>query len=79
MFAREDNYTTDPMLMYFTSGTTGDPKAVVHDFSYPMSHIPTARDWQGVIEDGLHFSVADTGWGKTAWGKYTDSGFVDVQ
>lgn len=69
VFEREDNYTTDPMLMYFTSGTTGDPKAVVHDFSYPMSHIPTARDWQGVIEDGLHFSVADTGWGKTAWGK----------
>ena len=68
-FERENNHTSDPMLMYFTSGTTGDPKAVVHDFSYPLSHIPTARDWQGVVEDGLHFSVADTGWGKTAWGK----------
>lgn len=66
---RRDTKKSDRMLLYFTSGTTGEPKAVVHDFTYPIGHIVTARDWHGVVEDGLHFTVADTGWAKTAWGK----------
>lgn len=59
----------DPMLLYFTSGTTAQPKAVLHDFSYPLAHIITARYWQNVQEDGLHLSISDTGWGKASWGK----------
>ncbi len=59
----------DPMLLYFTSGTTAEPKAVLHDFSYPLAHIITARWWQNVREDGLHLSISDTGWGKASWGK----------
>ena len=58
-----------PMLMYFTSGTTGYPKMVLHDFCYPLGHIPTARYWHRVQQEGLHFSISDTGWGKAAWGK----------
>lgn len=59
----------DPMLMYFTSGTTGYPKAVVHDFTYPLAHMVTAKYWQQAEEDGLHFTVAETGWAKASWGK----------
>jgi acetyl-CoA synthetase len=59
----------DPMLIYFTSGTTGPPKMVLHDFTYPLGHIVTARYWQNVPEGGLHLTVADTGWAKAAWGK----------
>lgn len=61
--------STDIMLVYFSSGTTGYPKMVVHDFSYPLGHIITAKHWQNVDPDGLHFTIADTGWAKTAWGK----------
>jgi acetyl-CoA synthetase len=60
---------TDIMLLYFTSGTTGMPKMVQHNFAYPLGHIITARYWQNVREDGLHLTVADTGWAKAAWGK----------
>ncbi len=59
----------DTMLIYFTSGTTGMPKMVAHAFSYPLGHIITARHWHNVDPDGLHFTVADTGWGKAVWGK----------
>ncbi|HMK61165.1 MAG TPA: AMP-binding protein [Dissulfurispiraceae bacterium] len=59
----------DILLLYFTSGTTGLPKMVQHDFTYPLGHILTARYWQNVGEDGLHLTVADTGWAKAAWGK----------
>ena len=59
----------DIMLLYFTSGTTGMPKMVNHNFIYPLGHILTARYWQNVQDDGLHFTVADTGWAKSAWGK----------
>ena len=61
--------STDIMLMYFTSGTAGNPKMVLQDFSYPLGHIMTAKNWYGVEPDGLHFTIADTGWIKCAWGK----------
>lgn len=60
---------SDTMLMYFTSGTSGYPKMVMHDFTYPLGHITTAKFWQNVIDDGLHISVAETGWAKAVWGK----------
>lgn len=59
----------DPMLIYFTSGTTGMPKMVLQDFSYPLAHIVTAAFWQNVQDGGLHLTVADTGWAKASWGK----------
>lgn len=59
----------EPFLMYFTSGTTSYPKAVLHDGYYPLAHIPTARYWQNCQNDGLHLTVADTGWAKASWGK----------
>ncbi|MCL2176233.1 MAG: AMP-binding protein [Treponema sp.] len=62
------NDNSDIMLLYFTSGTTGMPKMVRHDFSYPFGHIATAKYWHQVIPDGLHLTVADTGWAKAAWG-----------
>ncbi len=60
---------TDPMLLYFTSGTTGYPKGVIHDYSYPLAHIVTARYWHQAEDGGLHFTVAETGWAKASWGK----------
>ena len=59
----------DIMLLYFTSGTTGMPKMVLHNFFYPLGHILTARYWQNCRPGGLHFTIADTGWAKAAWGK----------
>ncbi len=60
---------SDLMLMYFTSGTTGMPKMVQHDFTHPLGHIVTAHYWQKVVENGLHMSVSDSGWAKFGWGK----------
>ena len=70
-FTRPENVNTndDIMLMYFTSGTTGEPKMVAHDFTYPLGHIATARYWHNLHKDSLHFTIADTGWAKAAWGK----------
>ena len=62
------NSNDDIMLLYFTSGTTGMPKMVRHDFTYPLGHIATAKYWHNVVPDGLHLTVADTGWAKAAWG-----------
>ena len=59
----------DVMLVYFTSGTTGMPKMVQHNFSYPLGHIVTAKYWQQVEENKLHMSVSDSGWAKFGWGK----------
>lgn len=68
-FDRRETKKTDPMLLYFTSGTTGYPKGVLHDFSYPLAHIVTAKYWQQAEDGGLHFTVAETGWAKASWGK----------
>jgi len=62
------NSNDDIMLLYFTSGTTGMPKMVRHDFTYPLGHIATAKYWHQVVPEGLHLTVADTGWAKAAWG-----------
>lgn len=59
----------EPMLMYFTSGTTGMPKIVLHDFKHPLGHIVTAHYWQRLTDEGLHLTVAESGWAKTGWGK----------
>ena len=66
---RRETLATDPMLLYFTSGTTGYPKGVIHDFSYPLAHVVTAKYWQQAQDGGLHFTVAETGWAKSSWGK----------
>ena len=73
---RIENSCYDPMLMYFTSGTTGMPKMVVHDFTYPIAHIVTAAFWHNVKPDGLHFTLAETGWGKAVWGKLYGQWFM---
>ena len=62
-------HNEDPMLLYFTSGTSGYPKMVLQDFDYPVGHIMTAKYWHGVVEDGLHLTIAETGWAKATWGK----------
>lgn len=59
----------DTALLYFTSGTSGNPKMVAHNFLYPLGHIVTAKLWQGVKQGGRHLSVAETGWAKAMWGK----------
>lgn len=70
-FVRPEHVNTndDIMLMYFTSGTTGEPKMVAHDFTYPLGHISTGVYWHNLHEDSLHLTIADTGWGKAVWGK----------
>ena len=57
------------MLLYFTSGTTGYPKMVVHEYSYSLAHMMTAKHWHNINPDGLHLTVSETGWAKAAWGK----------
>ena len=70
VWERVPTKSTDRFLMYFTSGTSGNPKMAVHDYSYPLGHILLAKHWQQVEPDGLHWTVADTGWAKNAWGKF---------
>ena len=63
------NTNEDIFLLYFTSGTTGEPKMVIHNFVYPLGHIVTASYWHNLNENSVHLTVADTGWAKAAWGK----------
>ncbi len=59
----------DPMLMFFTSGTTGYPKIAMHSYKYALGHYVTAKYWHLAERDGLHFTISETGWGKALWGK----------
>ena len=65
----EVNVNEDTMLMYFTSGTSGEPKMVAHDHLYALGHLVTGVFWHNLDEDSIHLTVADTGWGKAVWGK----------
>ncbi len=64
-----DHNANDPMALFFSSGTSGYPKMVLHTFTYPLGHIITARWWHCVDPNGLHLTISDTGWGKSLWGK----------
>ena len=64
--------------MYFTSGTNGNPKMVLHDAGYAVAHIVTAKHWHGVDPDGVHLTIADTGWGKAVWGKFYGQWFMEA-
>ena len=70
-FVRPNHVNTndDTMLVYFTSGTSGEPKMVAHDFTYPLGHIITGYIWHNLRGGSRHLTVADTGWGKAVWGK----------
>ena len=70
------NTNDDTMLMYFTSGTSGEPKMVAHDFLYAMGHLTTGVFWHNLSEDSIHLTVADTGWGKAVWGKFYGQWFA---
>ena len=72
----EKNNNEDTMLMYFTSGTSGEPKMVAHDFLYAMGHLTTGVFWHNLHEGSLHLTVADTGWGKAVWGKFYGQWFA---
>ena len=70
------NNNDDTMLMYFTSGTSGEPKMVAHDFLYAMGHLTTGVFWHNLHPGSLHLTVADTGWGKAVWGKFYGQWFA---
>ena len=72
------NENSDTMLIYFTSGTSGMPKMVMHDFTYPIGHIATAKYWHHVSGEGMHFTISDTGWGKAVWGKLYGQWFMET-
>jgi acetyl-CoA synthetase len=61
---------TDPLVIYFTSGTTGEPKLVLHNHALPLGHVTTGAFWLDLKENDLHFTLADTGWAKSSWGKF---------
>ena len=70
------NDNSDTMLIYFTSGTSGEPKMVAHDYLYAMGHLSTGVFWHNLHEGSLHLTVADTGWGKAVWGKFYGQWFA---
>ncbi|MCD7781906.1 MAG: AMP-binding protein [Methanosphaera sp.] len=65
----DDDSVDDISVLFFSSGSTGQPKMIKHNFSYPLAHIVTSSYWHQVVEDGLHYTIADTGWGKALWGE----------
>ena len=73
---KHPNDNEDTMLMYFTSGTSGEPKMVAHDFLYALGHLTTGVFWHNLKEDSIHLTVADTGWGKAVWGKFYGQWFA---
>ena len=77
-FVRPEHVNTndDTMLMYFTSGTSGEPKMVAHDYLYAIGHLTTGVFWHNLHEGSLHLTVADTGWGKAVWGKFYGQWFA---
>lgn len=68
-FEKVETNVKDPFLMYYSSGTSGYPKMVLHNHTYSLGHLLTAKHWHAVNPDGIHFTIADTGWGKAVWGK----------
>lgn len=77
-FVRPEHVNTneDTMLIYFTSGTSGEPKMVAHDFLYALGHLTTGVYWHNLHENSIHLTVADTGWGKAVWGKFYGQWFA---
>ena len=74
---RQNTKADELMLMYFTSGTTGYPKIAAHAHTYAIGHIQTAKYWHNVEENGVHFTISDTGWGKAVWGKLYGQWFCE--
>lgn len=70
------NANDDPMILYFTSGTTGKPKMVAHDFLYALGHLTTGVFWHNLTPGSIHLTLADTGWGKSVWGKFYGQWFA---
>ncbi|MGN1321629.1 MAG: AMP-binding protein [Methanosphaera sp.] len=65
----EDDSVEDTSVIFFSSGSTGQPKMIKHSFGYPLAHIVTSKYWHQVVDNGLHYTIADTGWGKALWGE----------
>ena len=76
-FARVPTLASDPMILYFSSGTTCNPKMALHPYTYALGHLATAKYWHNVDPEGIHFTIADTGWGKAVWGKLYGQMFME--
>ena len=76
-FARVPTLASDPMILSFSSGTTGNPKMALHPYTYALGHLATAKYWHNVDPEGIHFTIADTGWGKAVWGKLYGQMFME--
>ena len=76
-FARVPTLASDPMILYFSSGTTGNPKMALHPYTYALGHLATAKYWHNVDPEAIHFTIADTGWGKAVWGKLYGQMFME--
>jgi len=75
---RVDTNVEEPSIMYFSSGTTGNPKMAMHNYLYALGHLSTAKYWHKVVPDGRHLTIADTGWGKAVWGKLYGQMFMET-
>ncbi len=74
---RVDTRADEPMIVYFSSGTTGNPKMAMHAHTYALAHLTTAKYWHDVTADSVHLTIADTGWGKAVWGKLYGEMFME--